>query len=60
MDFFLPRLLAKNENPKKEYKAHPFLHTFSTTILVLEKKAKLIIYLLKAFTTTTHQNNFYT
>lgn len=55
MDFFLPRLLAKNENPKKEYKAHPFLHTFSTTILVLEKKAKLIIYLLKAFTTTTHQ-----
>lgn len=55
--FFLPRLLAKNENPKKEYKTHPFLHTFSTTTLVLgkKKKAKLFIYLLKAFTTTTHQ-----
>ena len=23
--FFLPRLLAKNENPIKEYKTHPFL-----------------------------------
>ena len=43
--FFLPRLLAKNENPKKEYKTHPFLHTFSTTTLVLGKKKSKIIHL---------------